>query len=1098
MKKANNMNNKLRNQFILAGLFFVFLLTQSAFGAGKEKDRIVWEGQITLNEDVVIENTQELIIKPGAQIDFKTFKLTVYGKLIANGNPFREIKLYSSDPTGWKGIHFEDEYANGSVLNYCQIINLNNYVMIDNNRSLGIDIWFTRDISISNCRFTDNSCGISLIGSKDLIIKNNKFANNTIHSSSLISINLSRSKILSCSFEENEIGTAGLISITNNSLLIFKDNQITETTFLLRPKSYLGGGELFLIKADDNGDDKDNQKNMVQFEGNHFSNNEGNRDIYLTGKRTKALFINNTFHNTVFNNSKCAIYLLNAEAKVTSSYFNGYTRSALHFYVYDAIDISIINNNFENNFNIIDGNGGAINIEKYEIVNNATEFSVIGNTFINNNSTNGGAIFLKGISDIYYSKLNINSNVFASNQSGNVGGAILIEFADISSMEGNTMLNNTGQEGGAICVDSCYVEIFKENALISNNSIIRGGGVYFKNSHIFLLNDNYFENNETEANGAGGGLSFYNSSTDILINNTFINNKSGSGGAIDIMVDDSVGLFKMAENKFFRNTAGFSGGAIFFDHNRASTEEISMLEIYNNSFFNNSAVLDGGVLHISNCEFHLTNSKLYYNEAQCGGGVWLHNLKGDSFIKDNILYSNKATNNGGGLYLLNLEQPNLLTLTDNVIGHNYYGVLGGGLFMENCANLVLKRNIINYSHAMQINATEGGGVYLLNSSIQMYNCNIHGNEVAYNKGSITFGTLNSNNLVRIENCNIIKCPEGGGIRFPDIQSNNYNNVTIYNTIFFYNGGDKSFLFEDPVFPTPGNRIKAYNCWMYQGEYLNYNPYVSFIDLTQPYSDPGWMNQNNYNLTDESTCIDKGYNLPFNGSFDMHIPPGRETEIADIGVSGGNNNPDCESSYALNVLQVQNIDPTFTADHIGDGAVEISVDLPAQPGFPVYYHWFFGDGSTSTFNYNQQPSLFTHQYDQSLFDEITITLMIETPMNMNNHDVVVNIGNPATKQGLFTEINFSEDVLDFEHEYDGFQVFPNPSNGMLTVSPVSEDKPKEDLWIVVFNHMGHEILRQKMRPGTRNQKVNISNQDPGLYFLSICGGSARITKKIILN
>jgi len=212
----------------------------------------------------------------------------------------------------------------------------------------------------------------------------------------------------------------------------------------------------------------------------------------------------------------------------------------------------------------------------------------ISHCILKNNKASywGGGIFA------YQSAPDIRSNVIINN-SGFYGGGIGCTKGSNPIILDNIIKNNVASNGGGIfCSDST-------TAYISNNKILKnrvffasagtsGGGISFRDSDPYILN-NLFSENDANA-GVGGGISCYNAKSGAVTGNVFSENLGGFGGAIAWTCNPST--FKMENNTFFNNKSIYDGGGISFYN--------ASVLLINNTFYSNIADRYGGGMGI--CE----------------------------------------------------------------------------------------------------------------------------------------------------------------------------------------------------------------------------------------------------------------------------------------------------------------------------------------------------------------------------------------------------------------------------------------------------------------------------------------------------------------
>lgn len=229
------------------------------------------------------------------------------------------------------------------------------------------------------------------------------------------------------------------------------------------------------------------------------------------------------------------------------------------------------------------------------------------------------------------SKLTINNCKFINNEATD-GGAI---FFNSSASPPKIEINNTSFEyNKAYCH---YVNEF-------GAGYGRGGALYFDYGLEVTLKDNTFSSNETilktddSAADAKGYFNSYSSGGAIynvrnaldLEGNKFTNNKAyKDGGAIFHLINSNVSKSLTISNSdnnqaLFDNNSAKRGGAVFiYEANNDLTHGI---EIEEGIFSNNSASEDGGAINYTQGTrgyLKLKNALITGNTAVVGGGIWL-------------------------------------------------------------------------------------------------------------------------------------------------------------------------------------------------------------------------------------------------------------------------------------------------------------------------------------------------------------------------------------------------------------------------------------------------------------------------------------------
>jgi FtsP/CotA-like multicopper oxidase with cupredoxin domain len=225
-------------------------------------------------------------------------------------------------------------------------------------------------------------------------------------------------------------------------------------------------------------------------------------------------------------------------------------------------------------------------------------------------------------------------------------------------------------QGGAILVNGYTQNFLISNNRISGNEGFYGGGIRVghpeliapaaggEQEHVDAQNDgitiqhNHIAQNGG-LNGAGGGVSIHTGADGYIIRRNFIvgNFTSGSGGGIGHLGLSNNGLIEL-------NTITF-----------------------NQSFNQGLTVIGGGVL---------ISGLPTLNAAALPAGPG----SGAVTIDNNRIQSNMAgAGDGGGIALRSTNQD-LIVITDNVIVNNVTGLAGGGISLQDAANVTISTNTI--------------------------------------------------------------------------------------------------------------------------------------------------------------------------------------------------------------------------------------------------------------------------------------------------------------------------------------------------------------------------------------------------------------------
>lgn len=272
--------------------------------------------------------------------------------------------------------------------------------------------------------------------------------------------------------------------------------------------------------------------------------------------------------------------------------------------------------------------GGAINAQR-------SSLNIQQNNFTGNNASYGGAIYCLNCPNG-----NISYSLFTYNTAQYDGGAIYISNGKMK-MDSNTLLFNSANNGGGI--GGSTTDITMNNTIVNYNyAKSNGGGIHAYISYLYLSNITISHN---VANSSGGGLN----------------------------IDDNFSGQKLNVNtlEMVNNTARVDGGAIRMVRSSFAMSNLTCIG-------NNASTGTGGCLTMAPTYGYLNDSKIINNTAVRGGGLGA-NLQSStltSYVRVEIR-GNKASNDGGGLYILGEALLEDLNITDNVAVNS-----AGGLFLS--------------------------------------------------------------------------------------------------------------------------------------------------------------------------------------------------------------------------------------------------------------------------------------------------------------------------------------------------------------------------------------------------------------------------------
>lgn len=301
-----------------------------------------------------------------------------------------------------------------------------------------------------------------------------------------------------------------------------------------------------------------------------------------------------------------------------------------------------------------------------------------GNTIDNNSAGfNGGGLFL------WLSDAILSHNTITANTAITFGGGANL-FTSHALIEENTVHSNHAPYGGGIQIDASHATLVG-NTVVSNTAIA-GGGLYLQYSGwstpLLVIS------NTVSFNSAllGGGLwLLYAPGT--FIANVITGNQAQDGGGLATFSSDAL----LERNTFGQNTAYDQGGGMYLYYANPTLTE--------NRFSDNSADTGGGI-HLWNSNARLDQNTFSDNHARDGGGLWLYQSPGT--LLSNTISSNSAGRQGGGLYLHQSDAQ----MTNNLVVDNQAEQAGGGLYLLDSAPHLL------HSTLARNGGGDGSGIHI--------------------------------------------------------------------------------------------------------------------------------------------------------------------------------------------------------------------------------------------------------------------------------------------------------------------------------------------------------------------------------------------------
>jgi len=361
---------------------------------------------------------------------------------------------------------------------------------------------------------------------------------------------------------------------------------------------------------------------------------------------------------------------------------------------------------------------------------NLSELTTIRNITFRNGYVSEGFIDALGAGvRAVSSNIAINNCIFINNTAriGAGFGALesTIEIDDCTFMS-NRALNDLWAAGGAVWAKECTgairdCEISQNTAFTTDNLLGDGGGFFFNNCQISVLDSEFLSN--STAWGAGGFYSVDNDSS-TFSNCYFAFNQAKTGGAVYYEYGGSAQFLNCT---FFNNIAN-TGGAIY-----SASDSSPLLNTCD--FVQNIATeWSGGAFDCWSSDAIITDCNFISNSSENhAGGINFVNSTSD--ISGTIFQYNTTTNRGGAIRCY-FSDINLVNCT---LAYNS-AIEGGGVFLTYSSSADISNSIIAFSNA-------GESIKIIEDGHASISCNnIYGNSGGDWIGEISDQLSINNNL----------------------------------------------------------------------------------------------------------------------------------------------------------------------------------------------------------------------------------------------------------------------------------------------------------------------------------------------------------------
>lgn len=373
------------------------------------------------------------------------------------------------------------------------------------------------------------------------------------------------------------------------------------------------------------------------------------------------------------------------------------------------------------------------------------------------------------------------SNCIISNNTALRGGGLYTVnssspavFTNCTFSGNSATITSSGDGGGAIgTISSGGVHLTLTTCTISSNtSAADGGGIFANNSCVLTITGCTFSSNT--AAGSGGAIITMSSTICTISNSSFTSNVSSgstsSYGGGAICSNSTSVGTTISNTTFTSNTAGYYGGAFWGNSGANGAIMTSCVFTSNTAVYGGGMACTGSAPTVNNCKF--ANGTATY-----GGGVY-NNSSGTSPFSVDTFVNNKATATsgmgGGGMLNDNASNPPVSHCWFN--GNTTNGADGAGQYNNNSAptdsSCVFQANIAGGA------SSNGGGLYITGSNAKFENCVFVDNSCTANGGGFYENATTSTT----ENCTFYNntAATGAAIYDPGGAGTKYYGLMLWN------------------------------------------------------------------------------------------------------------------------------------------------------------------------------------------------------------------------------------------------------------------------------------------------------------------------------
>src|SRR6185295_17216463 len=134
---------------------------------------------------------------------------------------------------------------------------------------------------------------------------------------------------------------------------------------------------------------------------------------------------------------------------------------------------------------------------------------------------------------------------------------------------------------------------------------------------------------------------------------------------------------------------------------------------------------------------------------------------------------------------------------------------------------------------------------------------------------------------------------------------------------------------------------------------------------------------------------------------------------------------------------------------------------------------------------------TYQWKKGSNNISGATLNNYTATTAGTYKVIVTNAKSCSKTSSGTKVTVNCKLTDDETVANSLQVFPNPTNGMITIKFISSENQNCDL--IIFDITGRELKRETISTtiGLNTTPTDLSAFTKGLYLLKIVSSTINL-------